>query len=99
MQYGRVFPVVMPGELQIIPFCAPQRMTPRFPLPRIAGVCLLQGEGRSRSVESGIGSLSYCRLRRTVAWVWRSVVARRYAPIPPRWGLPDLFMTVAAQRA
>jgi hypothetical protein len=31
MQYGRVFPVAMPGELQITAFCAPQRMNAEIP--------------------------------------------------------------------
>ena len=31
MQYDRVFPVAMPGELQITPFCAPQRMDAEIP--------------------------------------------------------------------
>jgi hypothetical protein len=31
MQYGRVFPVAMPGELHIPRFCAPQRMDAEIP--------------------------------------------------------------------
>jgi hypothetical protein len=31
MQYDRVFPVAMPGELHIPPFCAPQRMDVEIP--------------------------------------------------------------------
>ncbi len=32
MQYDRVFPVAMPGELHIPPFCAPQRMDVEIPV-------------------------------------------------------------------
>jgi hypothetical protein len=31
MQYDRVFPVAMPGELHILPFCALQRMEAEIP--------------------------------------------------------------------
>jgi hypothetical protein len=31
MKNGRVFPVAMPGELQITPLCAPQRMDAEIP--------------------------------------------------------------------
>jgi hypothetical protein len=31
MKYDRVFPVAMPGELQITPFCALQRMDAEIP--------------------------------------------------------------------
>ena len=31
MQYDRVFPEAMPGELHIPPFCAPQRMDAEIP--------------------------------------------------------------------
>jgi hypothetical protein len=31
MKNGRVFPVAMPGELQITPFCVPQRMDAEGP--------------------------------------------------------------------
>jgi hypothetical protein len=31
MRYDRVFSVAMPGKLQIIPFCAPQRMDAEIP--------------------------------------------------------------------
>jgi hypothetical protein len=31
MQYDRVFPVAMPGELHIPPFCAPQRTDVEIP--------------------------------------------------------------------
>jgi hypothetical protein len=35
MQYDRVFPVAIPGELHIPPFCALSGWRPRFPLPCI----------------------------------------------------------------
>ncbi len=31
MRYERVFPAAMPAELQITPFCAPQRMDAEIP--------------------------------------------------------------------
>ena len=47
MQYDRVFPVAMPGELQIAPFCAPQRMDVEIPDAAHSG-----GSARVASAES-----------------------------------------------